>query len=338
MAKKKTASENGERQLTAGKPAGGLGLSGGKAVNWTLNVIKSMGPWLISQSDKASEAHARNAARLGAVAAGKELMLQEVKLYSDHQAALLEKFRAAKPAARIQIQRDLEEADRRLRHLHVVTQALNYRKEPQMENSSAHPGPKKTQALEASEAHWMDKFNELARAHNEPWRAELLARALAAEASAPGSVPPRLVWFIGTMEEMIFDAFSALIDLSFSIRTSRVVVAHKRFAEIWTTTHARDISLGKLLFVLAETGLIANDATYRFGKGEVYITTYGNLKYSLKCHESMKLKESVFLTEMGDTLASFADPKATPIGAEMFEAWIKSLPESKCTVSKVQEA
>jgi Protein of unknown function (DUF2806) len=57
--------------------------------------------------------------------------------------------------------------------------------------------------------HWIDKFNQLARSKNEEWRQDLLSRALAAEAANPGSISPRALWLIGTLEEDKFQAFSA---------------------------------------------------------------------------------------------------------------------------------
>ena len=43
------------------------------------------------------------------------------------------------------------------------------------------------EALQASE-HWIDRFRDLSRQYNEPWREDLLARALQRESYSPGSV------------------------------------------------------------------------------------------------------------------------------------------------------
>ena len=59
---------------------------------------------------------------------------------------------------------------------------------------------------------WYDHFEDFARKRAEPWRMDLLARALAAEQQAPGRICLRTLWTIGMLEEQQFHMFSAYLD------------------------------------------------------------------------------------------------------------------------------
>ena len=188
------------------------------------NLLKTVGPFLISQSDSASETLARHKMRIGEVEISNQLLLQEVNTLSEIKKDLLKEYIKAEPVNRLRIKRDIEEIDASLRELNIKSKALEYiDATPQIEQKSI-PNPQSQQNEPEITEHWMDRFNDLARSHNEPWRENLLAKALAAESMKPGTVSPRALWILGTLEESKFNDFAMLLDLSSKIFGTKSVI------------------------------------------------------------------------------------------------------------------
>ena len=156
------------------------------------NIVKSIGPLLISQSEIVSDSYVKHREKLASVEIRKELIIDEAKTLNEVRKQLLTKFTESNAEDRIKIKKDIEYIEGNLRQLNLGQKALSYLPPPKDEQSEDQT------SLEIT-PHWMDKFNELARIRNEPWREELLARALATEASTPGVVTPRALWLIGTL-------------------------------------------------------------------------------------------------------------------------------------------
>ena len=292
----------------------------------TLNVIRSVGPFLISQSDKASEALARHQARVGTVEAGKEILLQEIHTYSDIKKKLLERYVDADSEQRIGIRRDLDEIGASLRRLNIGIQSLNYLP------TSGDQAPPAAPLPEVS-AHWMDKFSELARARNEPWREDLLARTLAQESSTPGTISPRLLWLIGTMEGEPFHAFATILDLSTRMNGHLMIPGYKAFLEhhVPDCTLGDNVSIGNLLFKLNDIGLIADIATsFRlFRIGDHYIVAYGSTCLTIFCKTNDLRIFGIIPSELGRSLSLLYQPKFNVLGQRIFDAWIESLDTTK---------
>src|SRR6266566_189385 len=102
----------------------------GDTAKSTWNVIRSVGPFLVSQSDSASEAYARHQARLAAVDAGKELLFGEIHTLTDIKKKLLEQYFAADAEERVRIRPDLDEIGASLRRLNIGAQSLSYLRAP----------------------------------------------------------------------------------------------------------------------------------------------------------------------------------------------------------------
>ena len=148
-----------------------------------LNTIKTVGPFAVAQWDRASQAHARHNARLAMVEAGKDFLKQELANYSEVSKELMSEYAEATPKKKLQIQRDLEYFDQRVRQINIGILAIGYAQT----NADDAENTTSTSQEEIS-PHWIDKFNELAQVRNEDWRENLLARALAAESASPGRV------------------------------------------------------------------------------------------------------------------------------------------------------
>ncbi len=173
----------------------------------TWNTIRAVGPFLLSQSDKASETFQRHLGRLAEAEALKELLKGEVETRTVSPDPAEERYIAAPPEERVRIEQDIEHVDGITRQLNIASKSLSYGTEETV------PPPPPTEKPKPIEDHWLDRFNELARKRNEEWRNELLARALAKETASPGTVSPRALWLIGNMEHSLFTALSELLDL-----------------------------------------------------------------------------------------------------------------------------
>src|SRR5690606_9903590 len=108
--------------------------------------------------------------------------------------------------------------------------------------------------------HWTDKFNELSRCRNEPWRKELLARALAAESENPGTVPPRVLWVIGTLEEEAFRSFQSILNICSLIGLQLMIPNVTKFIETPIDINNQALGLGQRLFQLNDRNIIEQNA------------------------------------------------------------------------------
>ena len=177
----------------------GLGL-------FSLNTIRSLGPFVLSQSERGREALERFHRGQAENEALKFLIKTETESRAAVHKTLLERCIDASPEEQINLQQKIEFVEGTIRQLNVAAKSLTYSK--QAEQPSKPEEPKKP--IEES---WVDRFNHLARMRNEPWRSELLARAFAREAAAPGAVSSRVLWLIGNVEEQVFSAFMEILDL-----------------------------------------------------------------------------------------------------------------------------
>jgi hypothetical protein len=271
--------------------------------------------------------------RLASVEAGKEMLLQEIRMLGEVKKKLFDSYVAAGPEERVRIRRDLDEIAGSLRQLKVGTQALGYLPAPAEQPATEANASETDQPQPELSQHWMDRFNDLARAHNEPWREELLARALAAESLDPGTVSPRALWLLGTMEEGLFHAFATILDLSSFVAAGLMIPAHDAFNErpIPNCHVAGGVSIGNLVFRLEELGLLADTATTSrtIPKESAFLAGYGTNRVAIRCTTDALSIRGVIPTGLGASVSSFYQPKVNPLGKEIFDSWIASLDTAK---------
>jgi hypothetical protein len=298
------------------------------------NTIRTVGPFVVAQSDQASQALARHNARLAMVEAGEDFLKQELANYAEASKELLSEYGEATPKKKLQIQKDLEYFDQRVRQINIGVLAIGY-----AQTNADDPGTAKSTAQEEISPHWMDKFNELARVRNEDWRENLLARALAAESVSPGSVSPRTLWFLGTLEESMFRAFATLLDLCTAFDKTLVIPSPDPFRDrpIPGSSDSQEATIGKLLFLLSETGVLANTVTTRLTvyKG-TRVARYGSECYLIESPETDLEVQGVLLSGLGQSVASFCERKFNPLGKEIVETWLKSLGRTKHTITPAE--
>jgi len=107
-------------------------------------------------------------------------------------------------------------------------------------------------------------FESLARRRNEPWRRELLAKALVEYDRVPGSMSLKAIWEIGMMESDDFGCLAAFCDSALHIDGKPVVLlepdqqAKFRFED---ADGVREVNLAHAISALIDAGLVAKAAT-----------------------------------------------------------------------------
>jgi Protein of unknown function (DUF2806) len=319
-----------------------------QTANSTWNLIASIGPLLISQSDRASEAYSRHLLRVGNaktnVKAVDELIHREIDIYSKAKDQLVQKRVGADDFERIRINREIENIDCDIRQLGIAAGALNYLPASQ-ELADQVSKNQETPSLEQKEIspHWLDKFNELSRVRNEDWRADLLSRALAAEASRPGTVSPRALWLLGTLEEPLFKAFSTILDLCSSINGERMLPSVFTLDEGFTQRLVPNcklvgqVSIGNLIYMLDDTGVLAASTTRKnLPQGLCFFATYDSHRYQIDCSSVSLVVRGTILTQLGSAIASFYQPNFNLLGEEIFKTWVDSLDKDQVIVTQLE--
>lgn len=296
-----------------------------KIARATWGIVKAIGPFALSQSAKASEAYAQHQMRLAQVDACKELMLAEVRTLTDVRRKLIEKYYETSEDERFRVKRDVGDIDKEIRRLGIYQKALEYLpKEP--EGQSVETPPEKPQGEISSS--WQDRFDELARLQNEAWRQELLARAMAREAQNPGSMSPRALWFIGTVDDHIFHAFASLIDVCSVVLGRYMIPNHQGYYErvIPNCALGDGHMLGNVTFLLNDLGLMGDLLTSQrqISENGMFQVGYGSKYCFLKTKQKFSVN-GIILTPLGDSIASLYEPKQNALGMEIFDAWVKSI-------------
>jgi hypothetical protein len=299
----------------------------------TINTILSVGPLLISQSDKASEAFQRHLGRIAEAEALKDLLKGEVETRNAIRRSLLERFVEAQPEERVRIEQDIEYIDSVTRQLRITVKSLDYKN-----SDSPSPQPTENQTRPIQD-HWIDRFNELARKHNEEWRNELLARALAAETLSPGTVSPRVLWLIGNLEETVFKALSDLLDLCIYFWPEMTPFLPHSAVQAFDRKIARtdtDITIGHLVFQLADVGVLADHLTSQkqIPEGSGFIVRYDENAYFIHLKKLLPIRGILF-TPLGESIARFYEPQWNPSGASVLSDWIDSLTPDGADVQRI---
>lgn len=291
----------------------------------TWNTIKAVGPFLIAQSDRLSETYQRHLGRVAEVDALRELLKSEVETRSKIRQKLLDRYVDAPLEDRPRIEQDIQYLDGVTRSLRIASKSLNYSSpEGVTESPKSEPTP--------IEGHWLDRFNDLARQQNEEWREELLARALGRETAAPGSVSPRALWLIGSVERSIFEAFSKLLDMCiWTYPNSTPFLPNSGSHSSARKVHGEErLTIGHLLFRLGDIGLVADHLTSSRSLDPEFMSVvyYDEDARIIKPKQQIKI-QGVLLTPLGDSIASFYKPEWNSTGKQIFEEWLATLTPDK---------
>lgn len=296
---------------------------GAKAV---LRVVKSVGSLIISQSESASESFASHQLRLAKVEAAREFMVNEARSLAETRRTLRESYYDASNEERVRLRRDIEECERELRRLEVISKAV------EKLSTTTEQEAEEDENLESTEMspHWLDKFNEFAKARNEPWREELLASALALEAKEPGAIGPRALWVIGTLDEDLFHAFASILDVSCVVAGGYVVPEHTKFIDrpVPECALGANKTIGNLIFMLSDIGLFGDVLTSRkrIPENARLLAQYGHRSALIETKKAIQLG-GVIPTSLGQSIARLYTPQPNLLGQEIFEKWLNGIPD-----------
>jgi Protein of unknown function (DUF2806) len=293
----------------------------------TKNIFASVGSFLISQSDISSEAFERHNLRIANAEATKIFLIEEAKSIAAARDSLRKKQLDATPEERIRIRRDIEYSECDLRQLQTVFKAQDYLpKFTALPSNECTDKPQEKLSQPVISDHWIDRFNQLARSKNEEWRQDLLSRALAAEAANPGSICPRALWLIGTLEEEKFQAFTALLDVSSMIDRNYMIPSDNGFLlKIPSCDLGQDILIGQLTYHLNDTGLLADfTSRKRIGKDELLMLGYDQIDYSIECKEELTIN-GILPSTIGNSVAIFYERRVNLFGQQILNEWLTSL-------------
>jgi hypothetical protein len=304
-------------------------------------IAKGIGPLLISQSETASEKWADHQLRLAKVEAMKVLLLEEAKIIADTKRTLTQRLIDAAPEERIRLRRDIEDATEELRKLHIYSKAVDQLPppNPQQEQTEAQAQASDPQSDQIT-PHWMDKFNDFAKAANEEWRTDLLAKALTLEAQEPNTISLKALWFIGTVDEMVFHEFAALLDVSWMLNLQPFIGDHERFNDrVLPTCQVGKRTLGNVMFDLDGSGLFGDPLT-----SEKHITA--NTMILSRYHDQVRVFRAksdvrfrgILPTALGVALAKLYTPKPNDLGLEMFKAWVAGVNPDQCEIMNIAES
>lgn len=296
-------------------------------------IVTAAGSLLISQSAKLSEAYAKHQLRLAEVEAVKELMIGEAKIITEVRKKLIDKYLDAPHEDRIRLRQDIETAERDLRQLGIYHKAIEHI--PESQNSTPLDAVEENLEPTTEFRAWLDTFNEYARKQNEPWRAELLARALALESEKVGVLGQRALWFIGTVDEREFHAFAAILDISSKIFGDYVIPDFDTYLlrDMPNYMGTGGNQFGQAIFIISTLGLFGDllQSEKRFVTGESLVASYGERQIDAKFNQDFSVR-GVLLTPLGETIARLYDPKVNSLGLEIFNKWIDGLRVSKIEV------
>lgn len=301
----------------------------GKAL---VRLVKLLGPLMLSQSEKGSKAYAAHLLRLAEVQAAREFMVAEANSLADARARLRERYYEAPPDERIRLRRDIEETERDIRRLHIASDAFD-------KISADHPDLAKESDTDLHDVHisphWLDKFNEFARARNEPWRSDLLSTALALEAKNPGAIGVTALWLIGTIDKSIFDAYASVLDLSVNLggRNGHLIPKYGRGFDDHPIPYCAlgpNLTIPHLLFMLTDLGVIGDPLSSKktFPADGVFLAQYGHRRVALIAKQTFVVS-AIVPTQLGEAIAKLYTPQPNLLGQEIFEKWINSLSDAK---------
>jgi hypothetical protein len=264
-------------------------------------------------------------------------MVQEARTLAEIQKDAAKKFAAATSAERVRLRHDMEEVDRELRKLMVYQKATDHL----LVDRAERPQELQEKTIEVPPIadSWVDRFNQFARSSNEPWRAELLAQAMATEADRPGTVSTRALWFIGTVDEKIFHAFSSLLNICTLLDRRHVVPgAFGTLAtrELPNVQFGDGFQIGGATFMLTDLGLIGDPVTsgVPFKSGTSVEASYGELRYQIDTTSPHRL-QGIVMTDLGSIIANFCAITPNADGESYLKAWVETIPVGFAKVTRL---
>ena len=302
-----------------------------------LSWVQKAGPFLISLSDVASDQFAKHKGKVAAQEALAQVFLEEHKAALRVKEEILKRLPDAAETGRAEIRMRLGEVDKHLRTVEILAKAV-----PEIARLEEIAGSAEADTRELSD-HWMDHFIHLSSSKNEPWRKDLLARALAIETSKPGTIRAKDLWSIGTLSEQEFHALAHMLDVSTYFVDGPMV---PNLPGNFMNTPIEKCQLhdcphyGNICVVLLEANLIhpvtdVGGPIKNFDEFEKSVVQYCGRSYEVEFPAGFSVR-GLHFTALGGTLARLYIPTPNEVGTGIFEAFISTLKAKGISVVPVQ--
>jgi hypothetical protein len=292
----------------------------------TQRILKAFGPYLVSQSEVMSDKYLEYKLKDGHVEAAATLLAEEAKSIASTRDALRKKYFDASPEERIQIRSDMEILDGEAERLKVFKKGIEHlpKTAARITVVDVEDGTREEEAPETT-AHWIDEFNQLSRKRLEPWRQDLLGRAISLENCVPGNVNLRTLWAIGVLDEAQFHAFSTLLDLSSVIRGGYIIPTRNERVTVPPCELGENLIIGNLTYLLNDTEILGYRSTHKHvAKDEHVYAQYRSQWYRITSTKDWTL-HGVCASNTGSKIALFYDERTTDLGQQLFDQWLKKL-------------
>lgn len=295
----------------------------GERVKVAWRIASSVGPALVS--DKIVS-HSARMAEVGFISS---LLQKEAESLGAVRAKLWSRYSKCTGEKRWRILNELRQLDADMRRVGIINKSLLYLPETSAGDSSA--------ANDTNiNGHWLSVFQQLSAAENEPWRQDLLARALALEATKPGSISARALWNIGTFTEMTFHSLAYILDCCTWIKSSdgfqtpiipcSVSWLSGQLTKGFNAT--REYKIGSLIFYLQECSLLGDVFnSYNDLLGDTYYFIYADKSFRFIWPEQ-KGRYSIpglMPSELGREIALLYTPQRRDIGQDCYNNLVTSL-------------
>lgn len=285
--------------------------------SWVVN----SGQFVISLSETASKKWADHKGRVAAAESMGQLLLEEGKAAVELKSKLVEKLIGANEIEAAQIRLVLNQIDANIRTIGILNQANN-----EVKAITSKASEPKDNADQDINSYWLDRFFDLTKLKNEPWRANLLSKALALETTNPGQIALETLWKIGTLSENSFHTLAHVLDVSVLISDVPIIInpSNKFYGtKIQGSMIGKDATYGVAVLLLGEAGLVhlpmslGTGASRNYpGAGKISVS-YGSKKDSFTVTKEFSLRGIIF-TELGLSLAKLYEAGENDVGHENY--------------------
>ena len=288
--------------------------------------------FLIAQSEQASERWAQHKGRVATAEALASLIVEEGRIAAQLKADLIRKaVEARDPEMNAYAEMMVRELDGKIRTLNVLAAAGHQLEKP------AGAAEASAEVVGELSEHWLDRFFSLARARNEPWRDDLLAKALARETTNPRSISLPVLWKIGTLQELEFDSMAAMLDVCVFINGAPTILLpiddFYATPVVGSPFHGQ-LSYGQVAMMLQEADLChsaVSGASKTLRAGSIATIRYGQRSISALVPQDTRI-QGFFLTLCGAGLAALYEQREVPAGLQQYDRTITRLQQIGCTI------
>jgi len=182
-----------------------------------MRLVKSIGPFLISQSHKSRDKYlsmkhseAKDAASLGLIKSeGESLIKMKEQCFTAYTQTTdpLEQFRLS------ELGQNIERELRLIQTVKLATEKITNKSINVIEDHISKNDEPETETSPS----WFDVFTQFAKRPNESWREQLLANALALESLKPGSISLKTIWTLGMLDYQVFELFAMFCNICTTI-------------------------------------------------------------------------------------------------------------------------